>query len=56
MSVLSVNSCTKEQTKLSMELDTIFDKFLFPIKTELEMQKLEDYLLNKEHANKFLIG
>lgn len=54
MSSLTAYICANNEAKLSVELDTTFDKFAFPLKTESEMQKLEDHLLNKEHANKFV--
>jgi len=53
MSVPIANICAKDETKLSTELDTVLDKFAFPLKTESKKQKLEAYLLNKEDANKF---
>ena len=44
----------KEDNKSIEDDNAIFNKFEFPLKTETEMQELEEYLTNKEHANQFV--
>lgn len=49
---LLMENRNKEDNKSIEEDNAIFNKF--PLKTETEMHKLEEYLTNKEHANQFV--
>lgn len=51
---LLMENRNKEDNKSIEEDNAIFNKFEFPLKTETEMHKLEEYLTNKEHANQFV--
>lgn len=55
INALTANICAKEERGLLIEPEnSILDKFSFPLKTELELHELEEYLLDKEHANEFV--